>query len=52
MKEKNINQEFKLENMYETRNHFLEEIELNELMSRKQKKVFTTLNYIKHLFLF
>ena len=46
--EKNISQEFRLENIDETRNYFLEEIEQNELMSRKHKKVFTTLNYIEH----
>ena len=28
--------------------YFLEEIEQNELMSRKHKKVCTTLNYIEH----
>ena len=32
----------------ETRNYFFEEIEQNELMSKKQKKVCTTLNYIEH----
>ena len=31
----------------ETRNYFLEEIEQNELMSRKHKKICTTLNYVK-----
>ena len=31
----------------ETRNYFLEEIEQNELMSWKHKKVCTTLNYVK-----
>ena len=31
-----------------TRNYFVEETEQNELMSRKHKKVFTTLNYIEH----
>ena len=30
----------------ETRNHFHEERQQNELMSRKHKKVCTTLNYI------
>ena len=49
MKEKNISQKFKLKNKDETRNNFLEEIEQNELMSRKHKKVCTTLNYIQHL---
>ena len=48
MTEKNISQEFRLENIDETRNYLLEEIEQNELMSRKHKKVFTTLNYIEH----
>ena len=48
MVEENISQEFKLKNIGETRNCFLEEIEQNELMSRKHKKVCTTLNYIEH----
>ena len=48
MVEENINQEFRLKNIDETRNYFLEEIEQNELMSRKHKKVCTTLNYIEH----
>ena len=39
MKEKNISQEFRLKNIDKTRNYFLEEIEQNELMSRKNKKV-------------
>ena len=37
-----------MENIDETRNHFLEETEEKELMSRKHKKVCTNLNYIKH----
>ena len=49
MKEKNISQEFRLKNIDKTRNYFLEEIEQNELMSRKNKKVYTTLNYFEHL---
>ena len=44
MKEKNISQEFRLKNIDETRNSFLEEIEQNKLMSRRHKKVCTTLN--------
>ena len=48
MVKENIFQEFKLKNINETRNYFLEEIEQNELMSRKHKKVCTTLNYIEH----
>ena len=38
MKEKNISQEFRLKNIDETRNYFLEEIKQNELISRKYKK--------------
>ena len=48
MVEENISQEFRFRNMDETRNYFLEEIEQNELMSRKIKKVCTTLKYIEH----
>ena len=44
----NISQEFRLKNVDETRNYFLEEIEQNELMSRKYEKVSTTLNYVEH----
>ena len=43
-----MSKEFRLKNIDETRNYFLEEIEQNELMSKKQKKVCTTLNYIEH----
>ena len=46
--EENISQKFRWKNVNETRNYFLEEIERNELMSRKHKKVRTTLNYIEH----
>ena len=35
MTEENIDQEFRLENMEETRNYFIEEINQNELMSKK-----------------
>ena len=48
MADENISQEFKLKIIDETRNYFLEEIKQNELMSRKQKKVCTTLNYTEH----
>ena len=37
-----------MKNIDETRNYLLEEIEQNKLMSRKHKKVCTSLNYIKH----
>ena len=46
MSGENISEEFRLENIDETRNYFLEEVKKNELMSKKQKKVYTTLNYI------
>ena len=44
----NMSQEFRLKNIDRTRNHFLEEIEQNELISRKHKRVCTTLNYVGH----
>ena len=47
MAEENIIQEFILKNIDETRNYLIEEINLNRLMSKKQKKVYTTLNYIE-----
>ena len=37
-----------MKNINETRNYFLKEIEQNELMRKKDKKVCTTLNYIEH----
>ena len=43
----NISQEFRLKNIDETRNYLIEEINRNELMSKKHKKVCTTLNYIE-----
>ena len=49
MAEENINQQFTLKTIDETRNYFLKEIEQNELMSKKHKKVCTTLYYTKHL---
>ena len=48
MVEENISQEFRLKNLDETKNYFLEEIKQNELMSKKHKKVCTTLDYIEH----
>ena len=48
MAEENISQEFRLKNLDETRNYLIEEINWNELMSKKHKKVCTTLNYIEH----
>ena len=47
MIEENISQELRLKIIDETKNYFLKGIEQNDLMSRKHKKVCTTLNYIK-----
>ena len=44
MVQENLSQEFKLKNIDETINYFFEEIEQNELMSRKHRKICTTLN--------
>ena len=46
--EENISQEFRLKNIDETRNYLIEEINRNELMSKKHKKICSTLNYIEH----
>ena len=46
-----MSQEFRFKKIDETRNYFLEDIVQNELMSRKHKKVCTTLNYIEHFFI-
>ena len=48
MGEENINQEFRLRNINETRNYFLEKIKQNELMSKNHEKVCKTLNYVEH----
>ena len=39
MVEENISQEYRLKNVDETKNYFVEEIEQNELMSKKHKRV-------------
>ena len=48
MAEENISQEFRLKNIGETRICLIDEINRNELISKKHKKVCTTLNYIQH----
>ena len=40
-------QEFRLKNTDETRNYLIEEINRNELISKKHKKICATLNYIE-----
>ena len=51
MSEENISQEFRLRNIDETRNYLIEEINRNELMSKKHKNVFTALNYVENFFI-
>ena len=46
--EENVNQKFRLKKIYEIRNYLIEEINRNELMSKKHKKVCTVLNYIDY----
>ena len=48
MPEKSINQEFGLKKTDEIRNYLIEEINRNELMSKKHKKVCRVFNYIDH----
>ena len=46
MPEKNMNQEFRLKKTDEIRNYLIEEINRNELISKKHKKLCGVLNYI------
>ena len=48
MSEENMNQEFRLKKIDEIRNYFIEEINRNELMSKKHKKVCRVLKYVNH----
>ena len=48
MTEKNISQEFRLKNIYETNNYLVEERDQNKLLSKKPNKVCMILNYIEH----
>ena len=49
MSKENISQAFRLKNIDKRRNYFIEEINQNELMSKKHKNVSRILNYIEHL---
>ena len=49
MSEENISEKFGLKITNETRNYLIEEINQNELMSKKYKKVHKFLNYTEHL---
>ena len=46
MTEENISQEFRLNNIYQTRTSFTEKINQNELISKKHKTVFNTCNTV------
>ena len=48
MGEEDISQEFRFKNIEQTRNYFSKEINQNELMSKKHKKIFATLDYIEN----
>ena len=49
MTEENINKEFRLKNINETKNYFTEEINQNELITKKHKNFCRDLNYTEHL---
>ena len=51
MSTEKINQEFRLKKIDEIRNYFIEEINQNELMSKKNKKVCRVFNYISQSFI-
>ena len=46
--EENISQEFRLKNIDKTRKYLIEGINQSKLISKKHKKVCTTLNWIEH----
>ena len=47
MTEKNISQEFRLKNIYETNNYLVKERDQNKLLSKKPNKVCMIFNYIE-----
>ena len=49
MVEETISEEFRLKNIDETRDYFIEEINQNKFTSKKHKNVCMILNYIEHL---
>ena len=51
MNEKSIGQEFRLKNTNKNINDFIEEINQNELMTKKYKKICEVVNYTEHLFI-
>ena len=51
MTEENISQKFRLKHIDETRNYFIEEINQNELMSKRHKKFCGVSNYSEDVFI-
>ena len=49
MPEEKISQQLRLKNIDERRNYLMGEINQNELMSKKHKKVYRVLNYVEYL---
>ena len=49
MPEENVSQEFRLKNIDQTWNYFIEETIQNELMSKKHETVCRVLNYFEEL---
>ena len=49
MTEVNVSQEFRLKNIQEIRNYFIEEISKNKSIKKRHKKVCRVLNYIECL---
>ena len=48
MPKENMNQEFRLNKIDQIINYLIEEINQNDLISKKHKKVCRVLNYIEH----
>ena len=48
MPEENMNQEFGLKKIDEIKDYLIEEINRNQLMCKKDKKLCRVLNYIEH----
>ena len=49
MPDENINQEFILKEIHEIKNQLIEQINQNQLMSKRHKKVCKVLNYVDHI---
>ena len=48
MTEEGVSQELRLKKIKKINNYFIKEIDQNELLSNKNKKVYTTVNSIEH----